>query len=369
MIIRCEELQKVCTKILSAVDTNNLSIVTETLAIYTNKNFLYLAVTNSEYYIKIKLDIQNEVEFNATVAADLFLKLISKITTETVEFKIADNYLIIIGNGTYKLPMIYDGDELLKLPEISIENITSSFTVNNTILHSIINYNSRELLKKFVAANPVQNLYYIDNKGCITFTTGACVNQFSLPREAKFLLNDKIVKLFKLFTEDLVAVEYGNNTLADGIIQSKIRLKTDSTELTAIINSDDSLLANVPEALIRKRAFDNYDYSITINKKLLLDAIDRILLFTKTALAAYGKFTFSKDKIILSNEQGDNSEIIYYKEELNEDIDYTAIFDLADLKLVIGGIKSDYFTLSFGNGQAAVLIENNIYNIIPECII
>ena len=369
MIVRCEELQKVCSKILTAVDANNLSIVTETLAIYTEKNFLYLAVTNREYFVKIKLNIDDEIEFNATVAADLFLKLISKMTTETVEFKVTDNFLVIIGNGTYKLPMIYEGDELLKLPEILIENVTSTFDIDTHILHSITNYNSKELSKKFVAANPVQNLYYIDNKGCITFTSGACVNKFSLPTSVKFLLNDKIVKLFKLFTEEKVSVNYGNDTLSNGIVQSKLKLKTDSVELTAIINSDDNMINSVPESAIRQRAFDNYDYSVVINKKSILDAVDRILLFSETALSSYGKFTFNKDMVTLSNEREDNSESIYYENALENDLNYTAIFDLTDLRLVINGFKSDYITLNFGNSQAAVLIENNIYNIIPECIV
>ncbi len=369
MIIRCSELQKICSKILLAVDNNISSNINETLAIYTEANFLYLAVTNREYFVKIKLDIQEEIEFNATVAADLFLKLISKMTTETVEFKFVDNYLIIIGNGTYKLPMIYDGDELLKLPEISIDNVTSTFDVNTSVLHSIANYNSKELSKKFVAANPVQNLYYIDNKGCITFTSGACVNKFTLQTTVKFLLNDKIVKLFKLFTEEIVSVNYGNDTLTNGVVQSKIKLKTDSVELTAIINSDENMINSVPESAIRQRAFDNYDYSVVINKKSILDAVDRILLFSETSLSSYGKLIFSKDRVCLSNEREDNSESIYYENNLENDIDYTAIFDLTDLRLIISGVKSDYITLNFGNGQAAVLIENNIYNIIPECIV
>ena len=369
MIIRCEELQKVCSKILFAVDPNSLSMITETLAIYTEKNFLYLAVTNREYYVKIKLDIQEEVEFNATVSADLFLKLISKMTTETVTFDIEDNYLVITGNGTYKLPMIYEGDTLLSLPEITINNITSEFDVETSVLSNIVNYNSRELSKKYVIANPVQSMYYIDNKGCITFTSGACVNKFSLPTSIKLLLTDKIVKLFKLFNGETVKFIYGQDTLANGIVQAKIKLYTDTEELTAIINSDDNLVNTVPADAIRNRAFNTYDYSVVVNKKVLLDAIDRILLFVGNALAPYGKFEFSNNKLTLSSDIGDNKEIIHYENELENLSEYNAIFDLTDLKLVVGGFKSDYVTINFGNQQAVVLIDKNIYNVIPECII
>ena len=369
MIIRCEELQKVCSKILSAVDTSNNSIITETLEMYTENNYLYMSITNKEYFVKIRLDIQEEIEFNATVSADVFLKLISKMTTETIEFSINNNHLVVKGNGTYKLPMIYENDALLKLPEIIINNITSQFDVNKHILNSIVNYNSKELSKKHVISNPVQSMYYIDEKGCITFTTGACVNKFTLPTTIKILLTDKIVRLFKLFSHDIVHVDYGKDALSNGMILSKIKFYTDDIELTAIINSDDSMINNVPESAIRTRAFDTYDYSVVINKKMLLNAIDRILLFVNNTLGFYGKFNFTKDQLTLSNDAGDNSEVIMYENSVDNLADYTAVFDLADLKLIISEIKSDYITMSFGDNQAAVIIDKDIYNIIPECIL
>lgn len=369
MIIRCEELQKICSKILFAVDTSNNSIITETLEIYTENNYLYMSITNREYFVKVRLDIQEEIEFNATVSADVFLKLISKMTTETIEFSINDNCLIVKGNGTYKLPMIYENDILLKLPEITIKNVTSQFDVSKHIFNSIVNYNSKELNKKHIISNPVQSMYYIDEKGCITFTTGACVNKFTLPTTIKILLTDKIVKLFKLFSHDIVHVDYGKDALSNGMVQSKIKFYTDDIELTAIINSDDNMINSVPADVIRDRAFDTYDYSIVINKKMLSDAIDRILLFVNNTIGFYGNFNFTKNQLILSNDAGNNSEIITYENLVDNLTDYTAVFDLADLKLIISEIKSDYITMSFGDNQAAVIIDKDIYNIIPECIL
>ena len=369
MIIRCEELQKVCSKILFAVDASNNSIITETLEMNTDANYLYMSITNREYFVKVKLDIQKEVEFSATVAADVFLKLVSKMTTETIEFSTQNNYLIVKGNGTYKLPMIYEGDTLLKLPEITIDNITSQFDVSRHILNSITNYNSKELSKKHVVSNPVQSMYYIDEKGCITFTTGACVNKFTLPTTIKILLSDKIVKLFKLFSSDTVHVDYGKDGLPNGMVQSKIKFYTDDIELTAIINSDDGMINSVPESAIRNRAFDTYDYSVVINKKMFMDAIDRILLFVNNTLGFYGKFSFTKDQLILSNDAEDNSEILMYENSVDNLSEYNAVFDLADLKLTISEIKSDYVTMSFGDGQAAVIIDKDIYNVIPECVV
>lgn len=369
MIIRCEELQNVCSKILAAVDVDDSSMITETLAIYTEGNKLYLAVTNREYFVKVKLDLQKEFDFKATVPAEIFLKLISKMTTETVEFEIDGNSLIVKGNGTYKLPMIFNEDSLLELPEIVINTTTAEFDVKKSILSSILTYNSKELSKRFVVSNPVQKMYYLDEKGCITFTTGACVNNFDLNTTVKMLLPDKIVKLFKLFKEETVHFIYGKDTTPSGAIQTKIKLVTDTVELTAIITSDDSMINIVPADAIRSRAFDSYDYSIVVNKQLFIDAIDRILIFVSNAIVPYGTFEFKADGIEIRTSNEANTEKLIYENKLDNLESYIAVFDLAELKLILSGMKSNYVTINFGNHQAIVLNEDNIYNVVPECVL
>ena len=110
MIIRIEDIKNACAKILPAVDVNNYSIVTETVQLSVANEVLTLSVTNKEYFVAVKIPVPKEPDFLATVNAQLFLKLISNITTETVQFTVSDNYLKIKGNGNYKLPLIFDGD-------------------------------------------------------------------------------------------------------------------------------------------------------------------------------------------------------------------------------------------------------------------
>ena len=47
-----------------------------------------------------------------------------------------------------------------------------------------------------VVSNPIQRLYYMDERGAVTFTSGACINNFTLEKPVKILLNNKLVKLF-----------------------------------------------------------------------------------------------------------------------------------------------------------------------------
>ena len=75
MIIQTDEFRKVCSTILSGVDGSELSALTETLELKTVGNVLHLAVTNKEYYLNISMPLDHEENFQASVNANLFLKL------------------------------------------------------------------------------------------------------------------------------------------------------------------------------------------------------------------------------------------------------------------------------------------------------
>lgn len=368
MILRIEELKDACSKILGAVDSNALSTITETLELYTKEQVLYLNVTNKEYFAQVKIPIGESVDFRATVNANLFLRLISQITSESIELNVKDNNLYLRGNGKYKLPLIYDGEELLTLPEITISNVTTSFPIKSSILHSIITYNSKEISKGGIT-RPVQKLYYLDNQGCITFTTGACVNNFTLTNSIRILLNDRLVKLFKLFKTDSVLFTLGYDSVSDDLIQTKVQFENDEIKLTAILSSDDNLLSSVPVAAIRARASEDYDYSMVINKNEVLEAVNRLLLFTDNKISKlYSTFEFGQDSVTIWDTNKNSSELIPYEKPITSLTDkYTAVLDLLDLKITLESCNEQYVNISFGNGQAIVLSRGSVYNIIPEC--
>ena len=372
MILRIEEMQNACSKILAAVDSNNLSILTETLQIKTEGRNLYISVTNREYFAKVRIEIDSDVDFHATVNANLFLKLISQITTDTIEMNIVENSLVLKGNGTYKLPLIYDGDKLLELPEINIYNPTVNFVINSETLLSILQYNSKEITKGSIT-KPIQKLYYMDENGAVTFTTGACVNSFTLEQPVKVLLNDRLVKLFKLFKGEKVTFTLGYDAISDDIIQTKVKFETTDVTITAILSCDDSMLRQFPVNAVRGRADASYPYSINMNREQLIQTINRLMLFTtsnngKEIVKPNSTFEFKKDSVIIYDVKKENKEEIYYTNtSCNIDDVYTAIFDLNDLRATLETCAEQYVTLNFGDGQAAVLVRGNIKNVIPEC--
>lgn len=375
MILRIETLQEACKNILAAVDDNKLSTITETLELVTRGPYLYINVTNREYFAQVKIELAEECDLHATVNANLFLKLISQVTTETVQLDVKDTYIIVKANGSYKIPLIFDGDQLLELPEITIENVTNEFSIPSSILKSILNYNSKELVKGTIS-KPIQKLYYVDEQGAITFTNGACVNSFTLTQPVKLLFNNRLVKLFKLFNDENVKFTLGFDAISEDIIQTKVKFESSNIVLTAILTCDDSLLRSVPVSAIRGRAQAEYPYSVNINRDAILQTINRLMLFNslgganKDVLKPYCTLVFGKDSVTIYDVNKENKEVVNYTNTLlTTDEEYSAILDLVELKLTLETCTESYVNFNFGDQTAFVLTRGSIRNVIPECVL
>lgn len=370
MLIKTEELKKITDNILPAVDTSVVTNYTENLELYSQNQSLYICVTNREYYVKSVLPLGYDEELHATVNATLFLKLISQITTEDIELKTDDKVLYIKGNGSYKLPLIYEYGTLLELPKIEIENPTCSMKIGTGVLNSIARYNSKEL-QSGIISRPVQKMYYVDEEGAITFTNGACVNSFTLEKPVKMLLSGKVVKLFKLFADQEVEFTLGYDAVSETIIQTKVMFKDSKTELTAILQCDDTMLRSVPVKNIRGRAFNPYPYEAVINKNSMIQSINRLSLLmnrgTKDSFQFIAKFKFTADGVTISDDTEENTEFISFANKCDALVnEYSAMFNLSDIKNTLSVCDEDELTMHFGDTFALVISRTNIFNVIPE---
>lgn len=372
MLIKNEEFKKIGSLILSSIESSELSTLTETLELKTEGKVLHLNVTNKEYYMSVTFELDHEEEFHATVNANLFLKLVSQVTTEYIELAVKDTYVSFKANGEYKIPLIYDNDRLLELPVINIENPTVQMNISGDILESIMNYNSKELLKGTIA-KPVQRMFYVDEQGCITFTSGACVNSFQLEQPLRLLLNQRTVKLFKLFKNKMVSFTLGEDAISETMNQTKVRFEIPGIVLTVITNSDEDLLRTVPVSAIRGRASFEYPHTVTLNRQLLSETINRLLLFSagygsKAIIKPYSKFKFEEEAVTIFANDNQNKETLSYANgsTLGVEESYDLMLDLVDFKTVLDGCSEEFVTLKFGNRQCVVLVRGQISNIIPE---
>lgn len=366
MILRIEDLRGPCATILSAVDSSELSQITETLELVGEGTTLYMSVTNKEYYVRVAIDVAEELTFRATVNATLFLRLISQITTDTVEFSIVNNALVIVGNGKYKLPLIYEGEELLHLPEIALDNVTAEFDIPYDILSSIMVSNGKQLSLGTIT-RPVQKFFYVDEKGALTFTSGACVNKFTLAQPVKMLLNQRLVKLFKLFKGANVHFRMSQDKLSEGIEQTRVGFQAGNVLVTAALFCDSSMMDSVPVAAIRSRAENEYEFGVQLNQSDLIETLSRLSLFTGKDLSAYMYVDFCGDHVEFADSKRENKECLNYKILAPElDAGYSAILDLVEIKAVIEACDTEFVSLKFGDHQAILVCNDNITNVVPE---
>ena len=85
MILKTKTFQEAANKILLAVGVDKASANLELAA---KGNALFLRVTNREFYVAVKFDLEEPTEFRAVVDANLFLNLIAGIDTEEFELTI-----------------------------------------------------------------------------------------------------------------------------------------------------------------------------------------------------------------------------------------------------------------------------------------
>ena len=368
MILKTDKIKNICNYVLPAIDNSGISKITNTLELYCENNVLNLCITNNEYYVKALLTINQPEEFHATINASLFLNLMSKVTSETVELIVDNSSLNVFANGEYKIPLIFDEDCLLTLTEIDVNNVTVDFNTTSDVLKSIDAYNTKEL-QKGVISNPVQRLYYVDEKGAITFTSGACVNNFSLSTPVKLLLNQKLVKLFKLCTDEEVNVKLGHESYMGDTI-TKVKFSTDNVIISAILTNDDTMLSSIPVDIIRERALDPYPYTICLSKKQLLDCIDRLMLFKDDSLKVYSKFEFNNDLVKIYSMSNLNFETnTYLSKTLPDDFNsYECMIDLNDIKLSLTSFNSESINIKFGNSKCVVVYSDSVFDVIPEII-
>lgn len=375
MILNTKQFQDAANKILLAVSADKTN--TANVELEAKDNVLFLRTTNKEFYVGIKFELQTNETFRAVVDANLFLSLISSITSEDFEIVVNDNVLLVkTGRSSYKLALIYENDELMKLPAIRLfpDQVKVEMNVAQEILSSILNVNSKEIQKaKHIDVNELQRYYYIDETGCFTFTTGACVNSFTLEQPIRLLLNEKIVKLFKLFTTDAY-LQYGYVPEGSDLRPIVTLQSGDNIYVAAKLQCDDKLISKIkaPCDAMKNLIKENYAHNLVLSATSLSAAISRLLMFTKNSSAKVessfipASVEITANEITITDTAGENAEVITIENGSTVDGTYSMGINLIDLKSVLDSCKNEHITMNCGNHKSVIINRGPISNVVAE---
>lgn len=375
MEIKTKDFQKAANTILFAVGVDKSA---DNLEIKATGGKLFLTVSNKEYYVVRKFDIDSDETFRITVDAQAFLNLISGITTDAFELKVLGTTVVVkSGKSSYKLALVYDNGDVMALEPIKLNNVMVQQTISGDILNSIVNINSKELVKSKGLNNitEVQKLYYLTQDGCFTCVTGACLNRFSLEKPIKLLLNDRIVKLFKLFSSD-VAFSYGVDKDFAGGMDAKVIFQTSDIYVAAKVCNEDILINNMtrPYEATKGLLAETYPNHIVVSVNDLSAAISRLTTFTKNSLelnnnrVVLATIKVSTDELVITDTL-ENTEVVAIENTgYCDEVGYVMKVNLIDLKLAIDSYKNEHVTLNCGNKKALVINHANVDHLIPDII-
>ena len=371
--VETKQLKDVCGKIMPAISSNTMSNMTDLVQIDLHDGEFRLSATNKEYYVTTYFNVGVSNPLIATINAVNFIKLVSSITTEYVDIDVSDNVLTVKCGGVYKFPLICpEGEEeIVKLPEITVDNVTAEFSTSTENLHSIL-YNNESAVQKN-SENEVRRMYYLDNEGAVTVGACACVNFFTLEQPIQLLLPHHIVKLLSILSDESTKITVGHKMNYDSSFQTTVKFEDSHTTISTRLPLSDVSIPKMPVKSVRENAKATYKYSVSVNKKDISSACKRLAIFRNTFNKDRGigqpvQIDYYHDMMVITDPTSNNAEEIHYisPSNIQDGESYTMCVDLCDVEDAIDKYKNQYVTLAFGDSAYLVVHRDNVAYVIVE---
>ena len=148
--VKVPELREALAKVSKGVGNNNLLVITSLLNIKVRDNVFYITSTDGSNYFTTKLQDKVDCDnFEVSVNADIFVKLIQKLTSADVVLSLSDDnsVLNIKGNGKYSIALLLDEDgNTIEFPQkYNIEEAKHYTSIKLSTVKNIISRNKSAL--------------------------------------------------------------------------------------------------------------------------------------------------------------------------------------------------------------------------------
>ena len=358
MKIKKSDLDYLLVKVMPSIADNKLFPLTTYIGIKYNDGYLTLCGTDSVNYVYSSKQLyfkEDDFNFDICVKADLFSKLISKITTTEIELKFENKSLNIIGNGSYNIALVLDEEgNFIKFPMKEVGSDASEEATFVSKFKDLKLYNEKSLCKN--PENHILNGYYIGEDLCV-----------STDRIVMTLFNENILEnpitIKKSFVDLVINL---NNDIVfckwDEEGKTNIYVSDGETEIYSVNNCETSKYpVGKLQATINKLDFF---MEASISLKELSSALDRLSLFS-IAKDSYVILKVEDEKLVLEENKTKTFEKVELKnlddkceEKWNAKIDINLLLDQ------IKSFKNDEVKIYLGNSTGIKFVENNVTKII-----
>lgn len=375
MKVNIKDLKELIGKLNLAVEKSKLNPKSGWIELLFVNNELCFKVSNFDYYLEAVVPVSSEEtmdELHATVLAETFIPLVSKLDVESVNLYERLNSLILeTDQSSYTFPIIKELGKVKNIDEIKFnQNVEDVVTISGENLNSVATINTKGLVDAMFSQE-VQQFIYVDNLGALTFTENMYVNDFNTPanKEFKLLLNLTQAKLLQIFDgakEVTLKFEKLPTFSSVQTTTNKVCMETSGVKLILICQNQD-MTDKFPSIKLRALGANEEHTHVVVDKKLLDRALARLMVFDKKfdiTIMDYSKLVFKLDHLELVSIKNKNFEIIPYLKSENA-IEHESIIRFADLTTQLKAVTSKEIDISYGS-RPAISINGNIKQLIPE---
>lgn len=339
--------QNAVSKVIKAAGFNKWLPITSMIGIRCVNNVLSLITTDGTNSLCARADVVSCDDFNIVVDAELFAKLVSKITSECIELEITGSSLVVTGNGEYKMPLQLDDDgNTLTFPDPIDFEFGSETKVSKSVIDVMLNSIKPSLSTQ---AGTIYTNYYVGE--VIVGTDKAMFSSFEDDSfDEHLLLSRTFVDLLGLmsdeiemyYDEDSVLAKDGNlilyskgKTLPDGFQENKIK---------AILDIE----------------MDSY---CKVNKQSLLSTLERIALFVGEFDEGAIQLHFTDSSIEIQSMASNGIESVDYMEHKSA-IDFSVKININRLITQLKAYGSDSVEIYYGNDKLLKLKDGKLTQVI-----
>ena len=351
LTITTSTLQNLVSKAMKGASNNKMIPLTGLMAIQLKDHELTLITTDATNYLYVREDKVEGDDFYVVIQADMFSKLIARLTCEKVSLELKDNVLLVSGNGKYSIELPLDEEgELIKYPDplINFGNGGTEETINLSTVKLILNTAKAALADTLEV--PCYTGYYTGNKVVATDTYKICGINIKLWDEPA-LISPEMMSLLDIFTDEKIAVIRKDNVL---VFESQ-----NCTLYGTLMDSIDDYQIEAINGLLEQ----DFESSCKIAKAPLLQLLDRLSLF----VSPYDKngiyLTFTRDGLQIESKQANSTETISYTES-NKFHDFTCCVDIEMFHSQIKANTGDAITIHYGEDNAIKLTDGNVTQVV-----
>ena len=351
-----EALQDVVLR--AAKGSTNIDVIPLTLImqIVCKDNVLYAITTNNVNFLTTKMDLNQKYagsttpvtvpDFNLVVYTKKFADLIAKLTTDYVTLTIEDVRVIVEANGKYDIPLATDTDG--SIPQITVPTVDTNgktMHVELTEVQSILSLN--KVCKADSKDRPALFNYYFDEIGCLTTNAQkACSNPVKLS-DRPICVGPYIVDLLPTVTDP----SYGLD-----ISQNDTFIVLSSPNGTLIGKKESALdVSEFPAEPFRQLISQPIDHTTEVNRSLMLEAVQRISLFTDKMDNNKMSLTFEKEGVTITAENQGTESVSYLKPFTDDVAAKTLVIDGNHFIAELNACSAETLVIKFQEGVGLIL--------------